>query len=155
MVEQWFTPLGVPSAVTCDMGPEFVSDQFQELMDRHNVQLSHVAVEAPWQNGLAERAGGTLKTILRTCMAEHSASEHQDVQSCVVAALEAMNGGPSETGFSPAQLVLGKQPRGFGQVIPNDLQARLSQHGLIENDPSFTQIAAMKETARLVWHWSD
>jgi hypothetical protein len=38
------------------MGPGFVSDQFQELMDRHNVQLLHVAVEAPWQNGLAERA---------------------------------------------------------------------------------------------------
>lgn len=52
----WFTPLGVLSAVTCDMGPGFVSDQFQELMDRHNVQLLHVAVEAPWQNGLAERA---------------------------------------------------------------------------------------------------
>ena len=61
MAEQWFTQLGVPSAVTCDMGPEFVSDQFQELMDRHNVHLLHVAVEASWQNGLAERVGGTLK----------------------------------------------------------------------------------------------
>ena len=82
-------------------------------------------------------------------MAEHSASEPRDVQSCVVAALEAMNGDPSETGFSPAQMVLGKQPRGFGQVVRNDRQARLSQHGLIENDPSFAQIVAMEETAQL------
>ncbi len=36
LVEGWFGTYGIPSAVTADMGPEFVSDHLQSLMDAHS-----------------------------------------------------------------------------------------------------------------------
>ena len=71
--ECWFNVLGTPAAVTADMGLEFVSDQFQQAMDYHDVVLHHIPVIAPWTNGVAERAGGALKTIMRAVIHSNSA----------------------------------------------------------------------------------
>lgn len=43
------------------MGPEYISEAFQNMCERRNIVLDHVAVEAPWMNGLTERRGGVLK----------------------------------------------------------------------------------------------
>ena len=148
LVEGWFGAYGIPSAVTADMGPEFVSDHLQSLMDAHTVHLYHTAVEAPWVNGIAERAGGSLKVIMRAVMAQMAATGKEDMRSCLVAALEAVNGDTSHNGFSPAQWVLGKQPRGIGAVIPNDASARLAEHSMVSDDPSFARTVAMREVAK-------
>lgn len=75
----------------------------------------------------------------------------EDMRSCLVAALEAVNGDTSHNGFSPAQWVLGKQPRGVGAVIPNDASARLAEHSMVTDDPSFARTVAMREVAKLQW----
>ena len=64
-------------------------------------------------------------------------------------AIDACNEDIGEAGYSPAQFVLGKQPRTMGEVIPGDMRMRLAQHSLIENIPSLARSAAMKEAARV------
>ena len=74
--EIWFSIFGAPAKVTTDMGPEYISEAFQNMMERRNVVLEHVAVEQPWANGLAERAGGKLKAMLRTVIHAESVIGH-------------------------------------------------------------------------------
>ena len=97
-----------------DLKSEFISDQFQQAMDFHDVVLHHIPVGAPWMNGVAERAGGALKTVMRAVIHSQSAIGYDDVSCAVNAALETVNGDINNTGYSPAQLVLGKQPRSAG-----------------------------------------
>ena len=40
--ESWFSVFGAPVKVTTDMGPEYISEAFQNLMERRNVVLEHV-----------------------------------------------------------------------------------------------------------------
>ncbi len=99
-------------------------------------------------NGIAERAGGCLKVIMKALMSEMAAVGKEDLRCCLTAALEAMNGDTSHNGFSPAQWVLGKQPRGVGAVIPNEASARLAEHSMVTDDPNFARTVAMREVAK-------
>ena len=77
--EVWFPALGIPRTLTCDMGPEYISEAFQNMCERRNIVLDHVAVEAPWMNGLAERRGGVLKTLMRSLIHAESCIGHGDM----------------------------------------------------------------------------
>ena len=145
----WIPILGAPKVVVSDCGPEFTSDKMQACMDMHDIVLYHIPVESPWANGLAERAGGSLKVIMGKLIKDFSCQGRDDLQGALAAAVDACNADVGQTGFSPAQFVLGAQPRTLGEVIPNDLRLRLASHSLIENTPSFTRQMAMKESARV------
>lgn len=145
----WIPVLGSPRCVVADCGPEFTSAELQSTLAFHDVLLHHVPVESPWANGLAERAGGSLKVILGKLIHDHSCLGRTDVQEALAAAVSACNEDIGTSGYSPAQFVLGKQPRVTGEVIPNDLRLRLTTHSLIENHPSLARQIALKETARV------
>ena len=147
--ESWFQPLGIPAAMTVDMGPEFVADAFMDVLNYHDVVVDHIPVEAPWMNGIAERAGGALKVVLRAAMHETSASGVDDVRMALTSALEACNGDVGETGYSAAQMVLGKNPRVAGAAGPSDLRTRMASQSMTMNEAQFARMAAMKEVAKL------
>ena len=68
------------------MGPEYISEAFQNMCERRNIVLDHVAVEAPWMNGLAERRGGVLKTLMRSLIHAESCIGHGDMAEALAAA---------------------------------------------------------------------
>ena len=148
--EAWFQPLGIPSAVTLDMGTEFISETLMRFMEFHDVAVYHIPVEAPWENGIAERAGGSLKVVLRAVMHEASAIGEPEVQSALSAALEAVNGDVEVGGgYSPAQLVLGKQPRTAGAAEPSSFRSRLPSLSMQVKEDEFARLGAMREMAKL------
>ena len=59
----WTPLLGVPSVLVADQGREFISAAFGDWCDSNSIYLCHTGVGAPWQNGVAERSGGTLKGL--------------------------------------------------------------------------------------------
>ena len=123
-LSEWTRILGAPKALTVDMGPEFIAGKFQEACDFYDIVLHHTPVEAPWKNAIAERSGQTTKAILKHLVREHAAVGKDDVDMMLSAASEAYNGDVRDSGFSPAQFMLGKQPRTIGDglaLAPIDL----------------------------------
>ena len=147
--ECWFNTLGIPSQITTDLGREFTAAVVQHTMDMHDVVLHHVPVGAPWQNGIAERAGGSLKAVLRATIHEAVAAGMDDMRTALASALEAVNNDVDGTGFSPSQMVLGRQPRLVGEAGPSDLRTRLAAHSMALETPSFSRLVAMREVAKL------
>ena len=54
----------------------------------------------------------------------------------------------NESGASPFQAAIGRQPRMIGDVL-GGVEARLAEHGLIDSKPSFARQIAMREIARV------
>ena len=70
--ERWGPVFGMPRTLVCDQGREFISIELERFAEENNVFLYHIGVQAPWQNGLCERTGGILKTLLAACTAAQS-----------------------------------------------------------------------------------
>ena len=81
----WIPILGAPKVVVSDCGPEFTSDKMQDVV------LCHIPVESPWANGLAERAGGSLKVITGKLIKDFSCQGRDDLQGALAAAVDACN----------------------------------------------------------------
>ena len=146
-LSEWVRVLGAPKALTVDMGPEFVATRFQSACDFFAVCLRHTPVESPWKNAVAERSGQTTKAILKHLITEHSALGRDEMDMMIAAASEAYNGDVGDSGFSPAQFMLGKQPRTIGDGLA--LAPRLSQLGVLESQPSMARQVAIRETAKV------
>ena len=59
--ERWAPVFGLPRTLLCDQGRAFVSHELEAFAGENTIHISHIAVQAPWQNGLCERTGGILK----------------------------------------------------------------------------------------------
>eukprot|EP00969_Alexandrium_andersonii_P014563 635615-Alexandrium_andersonii.AAC.1 len=60
VLHAWAWP---PAVYVADQGPEFVSAEFMQRVDGLGCRVWHCAAEAPWQNGICERSGQTLKAV--------------------------------------------------------------------------------------------
>ena len=135
--ESWISHFGAPRTLICDSGPEFISEKMQAACDYHDVVLYHTAVEAPWVNGIAERGGQSLKTIGKALSTTLCPQNHEEMTQLLAACLEAVNNDVGESGFSPAQMVLGKQPRHTEAAAMGSSRRRLAQHSILEESPSY------------------
>ena len=74
------------------------------------------------------------------------------------AALETVNGDINNTGYSPAQLVLGKQPRIAGDSEPSDIRSRMASSSMTETENVYNRsIMLMRQAAKLAmvrFHYS-
>jgi hypothetical protein len=79
----WCIWAGSPALIIADMGPQFTSDEFSTWCEAVGSTLYHIVVEAPWQNGIAERNGGAFKAIARAVVKQHGAQtcRHADCGS--------------------------------------------------------------------------
>ena len=86
----------------------------RSLADRFNVKLLCTAAESPWSNGVCERLNGILGQSVQRIMDDTSCS----VQVALSWAVAARNSLHNFSGYSPSQLVFGKNP-----CFPNVLEA--------------------------------
>ena len=152
---RWLPIFGPPRTLVADQGREFTSWSFEELCSQYSIYLYHTAVQAPWQNGVCERAGGVLKVILNATIRANSVNGAEEMEQALQEAVTAYNNDVNEEGVTPAQAALGRQPRMIGDVLGNFGQ-RLAEHslidsrpGLIDSRPGLARQVAMRETARL------
>ena len=109
---------GYPKSVVTDRGLHNRRIFAQEL-SAAEVQLYTIGLEAPYQLGRTERHGGMWKEVAMATIdaREISGASHMKIMADETSKI--MNERNRKSGFSPAQWVLGKQPR-YGAGERND-----------------------------------
>lgn len=145
--KRWLPIFGAPRVLVADQGREFISWDFEEFCSAHSILLWHCGVGAPWQNGICERAGGTLKVLLASIVIAHQMQGHDELEGALGEALSAYNQDINELGVSPAQAAVGRQPKVNGDVLNG--VGNLAEHSLIEDKPDMSRQLAIRETAKV------
>ena len=110
---QSFSRNGIPSKLLSDQGTQFMSNTVKELCKICGISQVHTVPYRPQGNGVLECLHGTLKPILAK-----AASDGLDWLTVLPLALSAVRSIPNRsTGFSPAELVYGRNPRSILDVL--------------------------------------
>ena len=83
MARSWMAHYGPPALVICDQGPEFVGQEFCQLMADNAVVLHFTDTHSPWQNSRTEKAGGIFKSCLEKVCQETTAVSEKDLLTAV------------------------------------------------------------------------
>ena len=110
---KWVANFGVPAAILNDNGGEFVNAEMQALKAELNVIDITTGAESPWQNGLCEKNHHTMDNILERIEADYT---KLSTNAKLAWATMAKNSLMMVYGYSPYQLVFGKNPK-----LPNIL----------------------------------
>lgn len=147
--KRWLPVFGAPRVLVADQGREFISWEFEEFCSAHSILLWHCGVGAPWQNGICERAGGTLKVILAAIVASHQILGPEQLEEALGEAVAAYNSDIGDAGVSPAQAAIGRQPKMLGDVLGGNFMERFGEHNLVDSKPSWARQVALRETAKV------
>ncbi len=96
--------VGIPKEILTDQGTAFMSRTIRELYGLLGIKSVRTSVYYPQTDGLVERFNRTLKTMIRKFV-----HEHKWLEPLLFAVREVPQG---STGFSPFELLYGRQPRG-------------------------------------------
>ena len=106
ILKHWIALFGSPQKFLSDNGGEFVNDEFLELAEKFNITVHTTAAESPWSNGLVEKHNHIIGD-----MAIKTQQDSQcDLELAVLWSVAAKNALSNVYGFSPNQLVFGKNP---------------------------------------------
>ena len=109
-----FARLGIPQQVLSDQGSNFMSKMLEQLYKMLGIERLHTTPYHPQANGLTERMVGVVKQMLVKC-AEDSCWD--DLLPHVMFAYREVP--QSSTGFSPFELLYGREVRGPLDVVKN------------------------------------
>ena len=100
-----------------DNGGEFLNHQVIDFAASMDIDIKMTSAEAPWQNGCVERHHATADIIFQKLMEENPKMTPQEA---VNHASFAKNCDTNRTGFSPLQLMTGRNPSfpGLSEVNP-------------------------------------
>ena len=111
----WITIFGAPRNILSDNGGEFNNEHMRCLGDHFGIKLMCTAAESPWSNGVCERMNYLLGISVQRIMTQMKVNVHIAL-SWAVAARNSLH---NHNGFSPNQLVFGKNPA-FPNVLDCD-----------------------------------
>ena len=117
-MDKWIfgTPYGPPRQVHTDNGSEFVNKDFREMTERFGIRHITTGAHSPFSNGLNERNHHTVDLMMEKIMdSDPSISFEQALSKAVYAKNIMLN----VHGFSPAQILTGRQPRLPGATNDN------------------------------------
>ena len=104
-----YSRVGIPREVLTDQGKQFTSDLMKAVGRLLSIKQLTTTPYHPSCNGLVERFNGTLKTMLRRVSEEQPKMWDRFIPSLLFAYRESVQ---ESTGFSPFQLLYGRQVRG-------------------------------------------
>ena len=90
-----------------DMGGEF-EGELGEFMEAHGIRQYFTAYEAPWQNGLVERHGGSWMAAARRAIIDVGTGGFVEMRRLGSMVNWAKNARINSSGYSPAQWVIGR-----------------------------------------------
>ena len=120
----WIRYFGAPHFIVCDAGHENTGPEFRAACEFHNIHVHVIAGQAPWQNAVAERHGGTLKRMIYKCMQETT----EPIKAIVVACTCAKNDAHQHFGHSPAVRSHSFTSRPFGRACESHLRPPTNPH---------------------------
>ena len=103
----WVSIYGTPKKIYGDNGGEFNNADFRDLTENFGFEVKTRPAESSWCNGLLERHNSVLTEILLKI----KGAENLDWETALSWALFGKNALHSVHGFSPYQLVFGKNPQ--------------------------------------------
>ena len=112
----WISIFGCPNTVLSDNGGEFANHQFMDMCENLNVRFITTAAEAPWSNGLVERHNDIIGLAVAKILEDFNCS----VEVALCWSVNAKNSLQNVHGFSPYQLVFGRNPN-----LPSALSDKL------------------------------
>lgn len=111
-LEYWIAVYGAPKCLYSDNGGEFNNSEVRDMAENFNIEVKTTAAYSPWSNGLLERHNQTLTEILLKVKSGNNC----DWDTALSWALMAKNAFNNVHGYSPYQLVFGRNPN-----LPNVL----------------------------------
>ncbi|KAI7813488.1 hypothetical protein IRJ41_018565 [Triplophysa rosa] len=106
--------VGIPREVLTDQGTAFMSRTLRELYELLGIKSIRTSVFHPQTDGLVERFNRTLKTMIRKFVHEDARNWDKWLEPLLFAVREVPQ---ASTGFSPFELLYGRQPRGVLDVL--------------------------------------
>ena len=110
----WISIFGSAKKFLVDNAGEFDNDEFRSLCENVNIRICTTAAESPWSNGIVERHNATLGFSVQKIMDDLKCN----LSLAVAWTVSAKNALHNVHGFSPNQLVFGKNPN-FHAVVSN------------------------------------
>ena len=102
----WISIYGTPLSLLSDNGREFNNKDLIELGEKCNIRIKTTAAESPWSNGLVERHNAIIGDMILKTREDTGCSLEMAVMWCITA----HNSLSDVHGFSPFQLVFGRNP---------------------------------------------
>ncbi|XP_041421806.1 uncharacterized protein LOC121394536 [Xenopus laevis] len=109
-----FSSLGIPREILTDQGTNFTSSLLKELYALLGVKALRTAPYHPQTDGLVERMNQTLKRMLKKFVEDDPKHWDRWLPYLLFAYREVPQ---ASTGYSPFELLYGRQPRGILDVI--------------------------------------
>ena len=108
---------GPPNQKFSDNGGEFNKELLKEISDQLNIFVRSTASESPWSNGIKERHYAILGNMISKLLLDES--NKYPIEIIVAWAVSAKNVLHNCHGYSPNQLVFGKNPNFPSVLIDN------------------------------------
>ena len=119
----WVKWFGCPGKFLSDNGGEFINDELVDLAEKCNITIKTTGAESPWSNGLCERHNALISRNIHKVRLDVGCS----MEVALAWSISAKNCLANVYGFSPNQLVFGKNPQ-FPNVLDNNPPANSSVH---------------------------
>ena len=103
-IKHWVALFGTPKVVLSDNGKEFQNESFLRMTEMFGINCKTTAAESPWSNGKCERMVGLIKDTLRKMEEDCDG----DLETLLFWAVAAKNSLHNQHGYSPNQLVFGR-----------------------------------------------
>ena len=111
---KWLPIFGRVDRIITDNGGEFSNEEMREVASLLNIELWTTGANSPWQNGVVERNHYSTDVIIHAVMRDYP---KMSLEVALAWAVTAVNSMTNVRGFSPYQLVFGKQIK-----LPNILE---------------------------------
>ena len=146
----WSSWAGLPQSIQVDRGKEYLA-YFSDYLKEVGVEQETIPLEAPWQNGKVERAGGIWKEILYKTVQEMQLSGVEDMVLASTIISQCRNSFPRPNGYSPSQWVLGiSEVRVPGSLLDTDESQKLEVMEAANNPSSaLAKSLNIRESARV------
>ena len=102
----WIAYFGTPTSFLTDNGREFNNSLFRDMAQNLNIIVRTTAAQSPWSNGLNERHNGLLGESVKKTLEDVKC----DFDIALAMAVSAKNTLHNFNGYSPNQLVFGRNP---------------------------------------------
>ena len=123
-VSGWIQWAGAPGFVLVDLDSAF-KDKFLTLMDQKSIVVRAAAGQAHWQNGVAERHGGSWKVIWDKLVEDKLVTLDETIEAAAFVS-DAKNLLRNRSGYSPRQWVFGcngRQPQDLLDMDSQEIEA--------------------------------
>ena len=106
LISHWVRIYGLPEKLYSDNGREFNNSELKDMAENLNITVKTAPANSPFSNGLLERHNAVLTETLLKVRDEYKL----DWETLLGWAINAENNLQSVRGFSPFQLVFGRNP---------------------------------------------